>query len=580
MRAVSWRLVVWGLLWPSITMAQAPIFDSAMTTNVSGIPSAVVVGDVDGDGHLDVVSANADSASVTLLVGDGTGALSYFGNFPAGSVPSGMVMGLIDGDNVPDLVVSNANMATLTFLHGTRNPDDCPQGQPACFVVPQCDVVGDPTCPGTPIALPGYCTGDQTIPCDPTVIDAQHRDQCTLAGKGTCSGVGGPGGMAIGDLNGDAFPDLAVAAEGNGDADGTLSVLFGHGDGTYNALPAIPAGSKSSKVVIADFNGDNKNDIAVANTGSNDVAVFLGDGAGHFGAPVKSAVNGSPTGIAAGDFDEDSHRDLVVSFVSASGEGVAFLKGDGHGNFTPQGTFGTGSFPSDITAADLNGDHHLDVVVSNKRSADASVLLGDGHGSFAPARTFVSDGDPLVVAVADLNEDQKPDVLVANGLGFQQGDVAVLLNGGAGRFVGVEDIGLGAAPSAIATGDLDNDARPDLALAFDPQTVRIFLATDNKNFLVAGDLHVGDSPRALSFADFNRDGNLDLAVINSGTDTATAGSAMIFLGNGDGTFKAPTAIATPAKPVASVVGDFDNNRIPDLAIATLGSPGVVMILLG
>ncbi|HVN87898.1 MAG TPA: VCBS repeat-containing protein [Candidatus Binatia bacterium] len=569
MRAVCARMTLVGLLWPSLVLAQVPVFDTAMSTSVGGNPVAVAVGDADGDGHLDVVTANFDTANVSLLFGDGSGELFNGGNFAAGTVPGGLAMGLFNGDDVPDLIVSNANVAQLSFLQGTRNPDDCPQGQPACFILT-----------GDPIQLPGYCSGDPTQGCDPTILDAQHRDQCTLAGKGVCNAVGGPGGIAVGNLNGDAFLDLAVAAEGNGDGDGTLSILFGKGDGTFDAQPALAAGSGTMKAVIADFNGDNKNDVAVINAKGNSVTVFLGDGAGHFGTALTSAIGVSPSGVAAGDFDEDSQTDLAVTYVSASGEGILLLKGDGHGNFATAGTFVAGAFPSDIVAADLNRDHHLDLIASNKRSADTSVLFGDGHGGFSRARTFVTNGDPLTVGVADLNEDGFPDVLTGDGLGQQQGDLAVLLNEQNTRFVGVEDFHVGGAVTAVVAGDVNDDSLPDAAVALDPMTVRIYLAATLGDFVVAGDLHVGDTPRALNFGDFNRDGELDLAVVSSGSDTATSSTLSLFLGKGNGTFNDALTTTTTARAVASVVGDFDNNRIPDVAVVSLGNPGVVSILLG
>ena len=92
-------------------------------------------------------------------------------------------------------------------------------------------------------------------------------------------GVGtDPFSVAVGDFNGDGRQDLAVA---NGGSD-NVSILLGDGAGSFSAPTNFGAGNLPSSVAVGDFNGDGKQDLAVANGGSDNVSILLGDGAGNF----------------------------------------------------------------------------------------------------------------------------------------------------------------------------------------------------------------------------------------------------------------------------------------------------------
>ena len=85
--------------------------------------------------------------------------------------------------------------------------------------------------------------------------------------------------MAVGDFNGDGRQDLAVANQGSA----TVSILLGNGDGTFDAAMNFGAGFAPSSVAVGDFNGDGRQDLAVANQGSATVSILLGNGDGTFG---------------------------------------------------------------------------------------------------------------------------------------------------------------------------------------------------------------------------------------------------------------------------------------------------------
>jgi hypothetical protein len=194
-------------------------------------------------------------------------------------------------------------------------------------------------------------------------------------------------------------------------------------------------GSLPQSVAIDDLNADGKPDLAVANGSSNDVSVLLGNGSGGFspagGSPFS--VAGFPDSVAAGDLDGDGKRDLVIA--NGGSNDVSVLLGNGSGGFSAAGgsPFAVGTAPTSVAVGDLNGDGQHDLATANSGSNDVSVLLGNGSGGFSAAggSPFVVGSDPLSVATGDLNGDAKPDLATANGF---SGNVSALLGNGSGGF--------------------------------------------------------------------------------------------------------------------------------------------------
>jgi uncharacterized protein (DUF2141 family) len=238
--------------------------------------------------------------------------------------------------------------------------------------------------------------------------------------------------VAVGDLNGDGNPDLVVINECHvvKCVTGTVSVLLGNGDSTFQAAVNYDSGGNAPvSVAIGDLNGDGKLDLAVANVGDSIVSVLMGNGDGTFGAPVSySSGGGSSFGdhvVAIGDVNGDGKADLVVSNTNSGYVGV--LLGNGDGTFqSPVDYIAGGTYTGSVAVADLNGDGKLDIVVNvscpnsggcqgNGSSGGVSVLLGNGDGTFRAAVIYPSGGDfPESLAVGDLNGDGIPDLAVSN----------------------------------------------------------------------------------------------------------------------------------------------------------------------
>src|SRR5579862_9451979 len=162
------------------------------------------------------------------------------------------------------------------------------------------------------------------------------------------------------------------------------------------------AGNEPSSVVVADFNHDNKVDVAVANFLDGTVSVFLGNGDGTLQPALTYAVNLDDFALTSGDFNGDGNLDLAAS---DEGGQVSILLGNGDGTFQTKKVF-TGEVQSQsIAAGDFNGDGKLDLIVPGAFDSFISLLLGNGDGTFQNPVTVPIIGAMGSVVVGDFNGD-------------------------------------------------------------------------------------------------------------------------------------------------------------------------------
>jgi hypothetical protein len=368
----------------ALTVQASGPFHKVFNHRVGFTPYSIAVGDFNGDGNRDLVTANLESDTVSVLLGNGLGAFGQAKNFAVGSRPISVAVGDFNGDGKPDLAVANSGSGDVSVLLG----------------------MGDGSF-GAATSLP--------IP----------------AGK--------PRAVAVGDFNGDAKPDLAVA---NGAG---VSVLLGQGGGAFGAAKNYATDANPSAVAARDFNGDGKLDLAVANGGVivhsparlsgairplsgegpetvveggfGTVSILLGQGNGTFGAAKNFPVGDKtyPSSIAVGDFNADHRPDLALADNFEGADSVSVLLGKKGGAFGPAKKFAVGSTPISVAAGNLNGDSHPDLAVANFDSHDVTVLLGNGSGSFREERSYGVGGigHPTAVAIGKLNAGLDPDLAVA-----------------------------------------------------------------------------------------------------------------------------------------------------------------------
>ena len=369
------------------------------------------------------------------------------------------------------------------------------------------------------------------------------------------SGAWGAGSVVVADLNKDGKLDAVVVNDGGGiNFDGTVGVLLGNGDGSFQPVVLYDSGGwQPAWVAIADVNGDGVPDLIVANA-----------------------------------------CDVVVGcYVSGS---VGVLLGKGDGTFQPVVTYGSGGVPaSGVAVADLNGDGKADIVTTNCDTAGGScfdngqgvvgVLLGNGDGTFRTAavynlsRTFGTFGADQV-AIADVNQDGFPDLVVGTSRGL-----AVLLGNGDGTFSPQNLYPEGTfATSWPFVADVNGDGIPDLlSVNYYSYTANVLIGQGHGAFAPAVSYNVNTGyPVSIAVADVNGDGRQDLVVGVDGCASACDGTgAAVLPGNGDGTFQ--TAVFYEGAAHVAEVADLNHDgKIDIVGVSGSGGSccdGVVSVLI-
>ena len=368
-----------------------------------------------------------------------------------------------------------------------------------------------------------------------------------------------PISVAIADFNGDSHPDIAVANQG----DGTIWLLRGNGDGTFN-LPTAPCSAQPSTTFPSCFT------LPSVTTGT---------------PPTTTAA--SPSAIALGDFDNDGNTDIAVT--DAANNLVYILLGNGDGTFKTAKNYATGKNPVALVAQDFDGDGEPDLAVVNQTDGTVTVLLGnkvngvqDGTFAVPPApndKPLAVGGEPSAIATGIFVNSGFPSLAVTNN---KDNTVSILIGqtvttGGVQQRVFAPQVtyptGNGPAGIALGTFNLNTDSNVDLAITNETDgTVSVLLGNGDGTFKTRTDYAVGSKPVGVVAATFAGSAP-DLAVADSGSDNVD-----VLIGKGDGTFVSPISLPTGNAPIALVAADLAGGGAIDLVTADNGSNQVTVTL--
>jgi len=372
-------------------------YAAPVTFAIGASPTVIATGDLNNDGRPDLAFLQPSAGAVSVFLnttapGDATPTYAPEVTFAAGASPISLAIGDLNGDGRPDLAIANLNSSTVSVLLNTT---------------------------GTKAMTPSYAP------------------QATFA-TGT-----NPLAVAIGDLNGDGKPDLAVANYKSN----TLSVLLSTTatnaiSPSYAAQVTVYGGGSPSSVAICDLNADGKPDLAVANRNSNTMTVLLSTNATTpaYAAPATFATGTNPDSISIGDLNADGRPDIAVNNGNAASVSV-YLNTMGanatKASYANQVVLSTGEFPQAVSIGDLNGDGRPDLAFATAGDSVANVLLsttatGATAPSYAAPATFAAGSSPSSV-IGDFNGDGRTDLAIASRF---PDSVSVLLGNQTGSFTG------------------------------------------------------------------------------------------------------------------------------------------------
>lgn len=586
--------------------------DIPLPSGICGYLNCVInLADVTNDGNPDIILGGngTSTAQIAVLTGNGDGTFNAptistlpnsNGNYP--SLNTQMGIGDVNGDGALDLVVPDPMGEKLYILLGNGTGKFTLKNALTFYFT------------GQAIAYLRDLNGDGIL--DTVVIDRVGGVAHVLMGKGDGTFQASVDysylPLLLADIDGDGHPDLVCVQYGQG-----VTVAKGNSDGTFAAPVSVANVPPNALLAaIRDYNGDGIPDlvfltpvgISIAlGRGSLSYGPLISSVAGQVSTPFFA-----PAELAPGDLNNDGHNDLAMGVDG----GLLILVGNGDGSFASADFYDVGHTVGTAAVADFSGDGKPDIAVTVPATYPL-LLLGSGSGAFNLApdenQSYNSQNPAGSMAVADFNGDGKPDLDILDPSGSPYGQSFVFFDVAGGRFsipfainpgatlaADVNNDGrsdlvflaggsittmLGRGNSTFATvttpfpyasqgvaaiGDLNNDGKRDL-LVFEFPNIRIWLGNGDGTFtesnLLNADGQLVVNPETVVIADMDGDGNADIILAPAPDPTIPAQPLLILYGNGDGSFQAPVLLPLTRRYNQVVVADINRDNKPDLVLS-------------
>lgn len=371
----------------SATSSQPPILAHAGGSPfaVAGDPGNVVIGDMNKDGKLDLIVAGGKSRSISVLTGQGDGRFEASLSSPLTmpESPGEMELGDLNGDGKLDLAFITHDSYGVTILLG--------DGKGGLRVAPNSPIVmKDGHHPHTHGLAVGDLNGDGKV--DLAMVNNADNDISVAFGDGRGNFTRAPSTFpvgpspypaSLGDVNNDGRQDIVATSSATGPQRAqqlpfsrALTLLLNDGHGSFRASQLPLRTGQPWFVAIGDINGDRKADLVATHHDQQKLTVLVGDGKGGF-----NETSSSPFGFGRNVFSialADMNRDGRPDVIGVSGDGVRVMLGDGRSGFrpAPDSPFLTGGGTWSFAVGDVNGDGKSDVVTTSSESGKVSVLLG------------------------------------------------------------------------------------------------------------------------------------------------------------------------------------------------------------
>lgn len=546
-------------------------------------PSSIVVSDLDGDGHPDLVLTNRTfGRGVSVLLNDGDGGFAPPQTYRAGVQPSGARVGDFDGDGAPDIAAVDVAGNSIVLLRNLGDAVFTPNGTLPFPDSPTIGGIADLNGDGSLDILANWVNDEGDL-----VMGALLGNGAGAFTIGPVMPVAERADLLV-DVNGDGAPDVISSSFGG------ASVRLGVGDGSFSPASALPVGVAPLGQSAGDVNSDGAVDLVFSSFSDPVVEVLLGAGDGTFAAAPPVNVGGLALGPVLADVDGDGALDLITTL---SGEdAISIFSGAGDGTFAPAQSVTAEEGASAMAAADLNGDGAADIASANNIANSVSVALNNGAGSFPDATAFAAGPEAItqeiigpvrnravtMLASGDVDGDGIIDAVTRTAPNGLDTALSFLRGMGDGSFAPPMKVDYTAKynPLTIGLADLNSDGRADLVIGLTtPESVgrvRVRQSNGDGAFGAATEFMIGTSPQDLVFGDFNGDGATDIMAIGGQTGAA---DYSVLLGDGNGGFTVNDSVSVGRNYVDASVGDVNGDGIPDVA-ALAHSAQEIDLLIG
>jgi len=619
----------------------SPKSDVSPTTGAA--PESVAIGDIDGDGKMDIAVANNNNmGTVSVFLNLGTPGNISFGPpvdllTGTGSYPYNIVLCDLDGDGKSEVAVNNQVLKTVSVFRNKSVPGNLSFEAKVDFAtngyhlsVGDIDNDGKPDLVSNNSILRNVVDGPNVVSFSPvaggdgetiTISGTNFTGTTAVTFGGTKAasltvvsdivikavigkGASGPVSVStvkgLGSLSGFSYTGTAVQppvissfAPLSGPVGSTVIIKGTNFNGAipadnivyFGAARATVTNATASTLTVKVPFGTTYQPITVTtsnHTGYSDrpfIATFEGENKftpESFDQKIDFATGGDTYRSNICDYNGDGKPDLAI--VNAGSNTVTILRNTGESGsitFAEKIDSSTGKQPVNICSGDIDGDSKPDIIIANTGSNNISVLRNTSSGnkiSFEFRKEFIVGTNPRGIFIMDLDQDGKPDIAIAN---YGSAMVSVLKNTSSGvgviSFADKVDYNSGVKPSFIAAGDLNGDGQPDIVSTnYSSNTVTVFRNDNLKGVISFSgriDLATGVQPGCVALGDLDGDGRAELSVTNN-----SSGSISIFRNtgvNGSISFDQKVDMVAGAGCFAASIGDLNGDGKPDIAVVSV-----------
>ncbi|MEN9638777.1 MAG: hypothetical protein RLZZ262_645, partial [Bacteroidota bacterium] len=529
-----------------------------------GAGDQVAGGELNNDGHRDIVAYSNSNGIISILFGNGDGTFDAPITFETGiqsELESQFSLGDFTNDNLIDIAVSSPATDQVLLIGNFGNglfiqaPSITTQDHPVNISTGDLNNDGyhDLVVAYYSIAEVDVFINNNGISATPTSYPVSNALGNSLSE------------IEIVDINDAGGPDIIIGGQG------TFEILMNNSNtASFTAASDVQTGSYCYGIIVGDWDNDFDFDAAIANNTSGGVTIKTNDGAGYSSSIQFFSANEETVELCSGDFNNDGFNDIVTA--NDANNNITFLQGNGDTTF---GTLNliTGNGGNGIASGDFDNDGDIDVAGMSDQFSSLSINLNNGDGTFG-LTNFLSVGYPSDQLVAnDFNNDGNIDLATHSNAGF-----VIFSGNGNGTFsvyavIPTSSLSFGG-DRTIITDDFNNDGNADLAGTYLNQNeLSVALGNGDGSFQPAIVTLVGNYPRYITSGDLNGDILPEIVISSNGSN-----EAYVLQNNGDGTFASPQILNVGNSPEGVTIFDSNGDGFNDLVVACPNSNNLYIFL--